>query len=85
MRTAAEVTGGRYLFLTSDSGIGGSHAEPHIPCYYVTTLAAAMRRMVATELVGSYLPPDPADVLRTGGDPQNQQCTLADGTPVTAW
>jgi hypothetical protein len=85
MRTAAEVTGGRYLFLTSDSGIGGSHAEPHIPCYYVTTLAAAMRRMVATELVGSYLPPDPADILRTGGEPQNQQCTLADGTPVTAW
>ena len=38
MRTAAEVTGGRYLFLTNDSGIGGSHAEPHIPCYYVTTL-----------------------------------------------
>jgi hypothetical protein len=85
MRAAAEVTGGRYLFLTSDSGIGGAHAEPHIPCYYVTTLAAAMRRMVATELAGIYLPPDPADVLRTGGDPQNQQCTLADGTPVTAW
>jgi hypothetical protein len=85
MRTAAEVTGGRYLFLTNDSGIGGSHAEPHIPCYYVTTLAAAMRRMVATELIGSYLPPDPADILRTSGEPQNQQCTLADGTPVTAW
>jgi hypothetical protein len=85
MRTAAEVTGGRYLFLTNDSGIGGSHAEPHIPCYYVTTLAAAMRRMVATEVAGVYLPPDPADILRTGGTPQNQQCLLSTGEPVTAW
>ena len=42
MRTAAEATGGRYLFLTSDSGIGGAHQEPTIPCYYVTTLNRAM-------------------------------------------
>ena len=85
MRTAAEVTGGRYLFLTNDSGIGGSHAEPHIPCYYVTTLESAMRRMVATEVMGVYMPPAPSDVLRTGGDPQNQQCSLSSGEPVTAW
>ena len=85
MRTAAEVTGGRYLFLTNDSGIGGSHAEPHIPCYYVTTLESAMRRMVATEVMGVYSPPTSSDILRTGGDPQNQQCTLASGEPVTAW
>jgi len=85
MRTAAEVTGGRYLFLTNDSGIGGSHAEPHIPCYYVTTLESAMRRMVATEVMGVYMPPAPSDILRTGGDPQNQQCTLSSGEPVTAW
>ncbi len=85
MRTAAEVTGGRYLFLTNDSGIGGSHAEPHIPCYYVTTLESAMRRMVATEVMGVYMPPAASDILRTGGDPQNQQCTLSSGEPVTAW
>ena len=85
MRTAAEVTGGRYLFLTNDSGIGGGHAEPHIPCYYVTTLASAMRRMVATEVMGVYTAPASADILRTGGDPQNQQCTLSSGEPVTAW
>ena len=85
MRTAAEVTGGRYLFLTNDSGIGGSHAEPHIPCYYVTILESAMRRMVATEVLGVYQPPQPADILRTGGDPQNQQCLLSSGQPVTAW
>jgi len=85
MRTAAEVTGGRYLFLTNDSGIGGSHAEPHIPCYYVTTLTLAMRRMVASEVTGTYMPPAVSDILRTGGDPQNQQCTLSTGEPVTAW
>ena len=85
MRTAAEVTGGRYLFLTNDSGIGGSHAEPHIPCYYVTALTSAMRRMVASEVTGVYTPPAVSDILRTGGDPQNQQCTLSTGDPVTAW
>jgi hypothetical protein len=85
MRTAAEVTGGRYLFLTNDSGIGGSHAEPHIPCYYVTTLESAMRRMVASEVLGAYQPPQSADILRTGGDPQNQQCLLSSGQSVTAW
>ena len=85
MRTAAEVTGGRYLFLTNDSGIGGSHAEPHIPCYYVTTLESAMRRMVASEVTGTYMPPAASEILRTGGDPENQQCTLSNGEPVTAW
>jgi hypothetical protein len=85
MRTAAEVTGGRYLFLTNDSGIGSSHAEPHIPCYYVTTLESAMRRMVATELSGDYVAPDASEIIRTGGDPQSQLCTLSDGGTVAAW
>jgi hypothetical protein len=85
MRTAAEVTGGRYLFLTNDSGIGNSHQEPHIPCYYVTSLASAMRRMVATELTGTYVEPAASEIIRAGGDPQSRLCTLADGGVVTAW
>ena len=85
MRTAAEVTGGRYLFLTDDSGIGNSHQEPHIPCYYVTSLVSAMRRMVATELTGAYVEPAASEIIRTGGDPQSRLCTLADGRVVTAW
>jgi len=85
MRTAAEVTGGRYLFLTDDSGIGDSHQEPHIPCYYVTSLASAMRRMVAIELTGVYVEPAATEIIRTGGDPQSRLCTLADGSAVTAW
>ena len=36
MRSAAQMTAGRYVFLTNDSGIGNSHAEPHIPCYNVS-------------------------------------------------
>jgi hypothetical protein len=85
MRTAAEVTGGRYLFLTNDSGIGGSHQEPHIPCYYVTTLASAMLRTVAAEVTGEHVAPAPTEIVRTGGDLQDQQCTLTDGGVVTAW
>jgi hypothetical protein len=85
MRTAAEVTGGRYLFLTNDSGIGGAHQEPHIPCYYVTTLESAMRRMITTELTGNYIPPTADEVIRTGGDPQDQRCTLSSGVVVMAF
>ena len=84
MRTAAEVTGGRYLFLTDDSGIGNSHAEPHIPCYYVTTLESAIRRMVLTEVSGYYAAPLASDIIRTSGNPEGQQCNQS-GTVYTIW
>ncbi len=84
MRTAAEVTGGRYLFLTDDSGIGLSHDEPTIPCYFVTTLSRAMSRMATMELTGTNVDVAPADVIRTGGDPVAGKCTLADGQVVSA-
>ena len=83
MREAAEVTGGRYIFLTSDSGIGGAHKEPTIPCYFVTALDKAMYRMINMELSGNDSPPAAADVIRTGGDPKNGRCTLADGQQVS--
>lgn len=38
MRTAAAVTGGAYVFLTDDSGIGYSHLEPTIGDYDVYPL-----------------------------------------------
>jgi hypothetical protein len=85
MRTAAQVTGGRYLFLTDDSGVGGSHQEPHLPCYFVTTLESAMRRMIAYELTGTYNEPAASEIIRTGGDPQSRQCTLTNGDLVEAW
>jgi hypothetical protein len=82
MRSAAQVTGGRYLFLTNDSGVGGSHKEPTIPCYVVTALDKAMLRMIQMELDGTDVPPLASDVVRTTGNPSNGQCTLASGQAV---
>ena len=69
MRAAAQLTGGRYLFLTDDSGVGNAHAEPHIPCYSVTRLDRAVVRMIESELAGRQVPPRPTDVLRRVGAP----------------
>ena len=83
MRTAAEVTGGRYVFLTNDSGIGDNHKEPTIPCYVVTTLDKAMRRMIDMELTGTDAQPAAADIVRTSGSPKDGTCTLGNGDIVT--
>ena len=82
MRSAAQLTGGRYLFLTDDSGVGGSHKEPSIPCYFVTKLDSAILRMVDIEMSGVYREPTAAELIRTGGDPQNGACTLESGQTV---
>jgi hypothetical protein len=76
MRSGAQLTGGRYLFLTDDSGVGDPHLVPSIPCYYVTKLGKAMVRMASIELSGVYTEPDPADILRTGGNPTGGQCAI---------
>jgi hypothetical protein len=80
MRSSAQLTGGRYLFLTNDSGIGGDHKEPSIPCYFVTKLTDAITRMVDIELSGLYREPEKSQVIRTGGNPQDGACKLASGT-----
>jgi hypothetical protein len=85
MRSAAQLTGGRYLFLTDDSGVGGSHIEPSIPCYFVTRLDAAIVRMVDIELSGGYREPTDKEIIRTGGDPQDGACTLDSGDEVLAF
>jgi hypothetical protein len=82
MRSAAQLTGGRYLFLTNDSGVGGDHKEPSIPCYFVTKLDDAILRMVDIEMSGVYHEPNASEVLRTGGDPQNGACELESGQTV---
>ncbi len=82
MRTSAQITGGRYLFLTNDSGIGGAHKEPSIPCYFVTRLDHAILRMVKIEMSGMHSEPEMAQILRTGGNPQDGACKLASGTEV---
>lgn len=82
MRAAAQLTLGRYLFLTDDSGVGGEHKEPTIPCYFVTRLDDAILRMVDIEMSGVYHEPDQADVIRAGGDPADGACRLASGQTV---
>jgi hypothetical protein len=85
MRSAAQLTGGRYLFLTDDSGVGGEHKEPSLPCYFVTKLDDAVTRMVSIEVSGSYEEPASEDILRTGGDPSDGACQLEDGSVVVAF
>ena len=85
MRSGAQVTGGRYLFLTDDSGIGDPHLVPTIPCFFVTKLGQAIVRMVSIELSGVYVEPDPADILRVGGNPTAGQCSIDDGGTVTVF
>ena len=85
MRGTAQVTGGRYLFLTDDSGIGNSHAEPHIPCYVVTALHGAMVRMVESEMTGTRPEPFASEIVRTVGSPVGGKCTLQDKSNVTLY
>ncbi|WP_437970093.1 vWA domain-containing protein [Sorangium sp. So ce260] len=85
MRSAAQLTGGRYLFLTNDSGVGGDHKEPTLPCYYVTKLDRAILRMVDVALSGVYREPEPSEILRTGGDPLDGACELSSGAEVLAY
>jgi hypothetical protein len=74
MRTAAFLTLSEYLFLTDDSGVGNPHAEPHIPCYQVQRLDQLMIRMIQSELAGQRVEPDPADIIRTVGNPVQGVC-----------
>jgi hypothetical protein len=86
MRTAAQMTGGRYVFLTNDSGIGNSHAEPHIPCYNVTRLDRAIVRMISVELSGRYVEADKNEVVRSVGKPDKDgKCQLSSGMLVAAY
>lgn len=85
MRTTAQLTGGRYVFLTDDSGVGNAHQEPTVPCYFVTRLDNAIIRMIDIELGGTYREPAASDVIRTSGDPTGGVCKLADQVAVSAF
>lgn len=77
MRASAAATGGQYVFLTDDSGVGLAHAEPHIPCYEVEHLRVAMVRMIHSELVGDDVEPNPNQVIRRVGASQRGVCQTA--------
>jgi hypothetical protein len=70
MRTSALLTGGQFLFLTDDSGVGNPHAEPHLTNYHVERLDRLMIRMIASELTGKRTAPEPNDIIRTVGQPK---------------
>ena len=85
MRSAAQMTSGRYVFLTNDSGIGNSHAEPHIPCYNVSRLDHAIVRMIQAEMSGRFAPAEPSQVVRSVGRPNKDgKCQLASGLLVAS-
>ncbi|MBX3217966.1 MAG: VWA domain-containing protein [Labilithrix sp.] len=85
MRAAAQITGGRYIFLTDDSGIGNAHAEPRIPCYHVTKFDGALVRMVESELSGSHVAPTAEEIVRTVGAPKDGRCTTKDRGDVAIY
>jgi hypothetical protein len=74
MRQAAVMTGGRYLFLTDDSGVGLAHAEPTISCYQVTDLSGLLGRVIRSELTGRRVEPAAGDIVRSVGSYQNGVC-----------
>jgi Mg-chelatase subunit ChlD len=70
LRSAALLTGGQFLFLTDDSGVGNAHAEPHLTNYHVERLDRLMIRMIAGELTGHRVAPGANDIVRTVGQPR---------------
>ena len=59
LRQEALMTGGTYIFLTDDSGIGESHLEPTVGEFTVEYLNACMVRVVNEYLTGIETDPAP--------------------------
>ena len=74
MRTMAVTTGGRHLFLTGDSGIGGEKLEPKAQCYVVTGLDDLLYRVMASELAGERIEAADAQIVRTVGHYDRGRC-----------
>ncbi len=74
MRAMGQLTGGRYLFLTDDSGIGNPHAEPTVDCYVVTALDGLVQRVLESLVTGIRVEPQGSDVIRTVGSYQAGIC-----------
>ncbi|HUN23099.1 MAG TPA: VWA domain-containing protein [Anaerolineales bacterium] len=76
MRIMAVTSGGRYLFLTDDSGVGNAHAEPKVPCYVVTRLDQLLMRVLRYEVSGVRVEAQGGQIIRQVGDYQNGVCLL---------
>lgn len=74
MRQAAVQTGGRYMFLTDDSGVGYGHQEPTVSCYRVTALSDLVGRVLRSELSGRRIEAASSKVVREVGSYRNGVC-----------
>jgi hypothetical protein len=74
MRHLALFTQGRYLWLTDDSGVGNSHAEPKVACYQVTRLDQLISRVIKSELSGQRVEAPSDSVIRSVGDYEKGVC-----------
>ena len=74
MRATALMTGGQYIFLTDDSGVGNSHAKPKHPCYNVEKLSEVMIRMINDKISGKKSQALARNIIRSVGGPNGQQC-----------
>lgn len=68
LRGLSQLTAGRYLFLTDDSGVGRAHAEPTVACYVVTRLDGLVGRVLETLVTGQRVEPSGEAVIRTVGN-----------------
>ena len=57
VRQAAIYTGGTFIYVTDDSGIGNSHHDPNIPNVTVELLNSLMVRLVNGYHSGTFAPP----------------------------
>jgi hypothetical protein len=57
MREAAIYTGGTFIFVTDDSGIGGAHHDPGLPNVTVELLNSLMVRLVKGYHTGDFEDP----------------------------
>lgn len=76
MRSMAQITGGRFLFLTDDSGIGNPHAEPTVDCYVVTRLDNLVTRVLNNLITGERDEPEADDVIRSVGNYRAGVCAV---------
>ena len=57
MRQAAIYTGGTFVFVTDDSGIGNSHHDPNLPNVTVEALNSLMVRLINGYHSGEFAEP----------------------------
>ncbi|WP_235955176.1 hypothetical protein [Sphingobium psychrophilum] len=74
MRAMAALTGGRYILLPDDSGIGNGHAKPDISCYVVTRLDQLISPVLAGIVEGHRVEPEQREIIRTVGSYDRGRC-----------